>query len=117
LAGDHAAQRLRDVAVVSRQPDVGPDDRAGVAQPLGIDVAGRNVGRPVALRHDVARDRLVVRRQVDPVELGVERGAQRQAVAGTDRNGCCQRRQNDDCSRDQAAVIFSHGRTRPGTFP
>jgi hypothetical protein len=70
---DDAAQRMRDALVVPGQADVRPYGRAGVAQPLGRDIAGRHVRRSVAFGDDVPVDRLVVRGREERIEFGTQR--------------------------------------------
>ena len=97
--------------------DVRPHRLAGVAQPLGVDVAGRNIGRTVSLSERVPLDRLVVCRQVEDVELRVERGAVGEAFTGARGNGHAGDRQRQHERKKTAAANSQQLIIRIGTFP
>jgi hypothetical protein len=65
FAGDDAAQGFANPRVRRRLTDIRFHHGACVAQPFRFDVAGRDVGRPVALARRVAVERFVEGRKVD----------------------------------------------------
>jgi len=76
LTFDDAAQRLGDVGIVARKADVRPDGSARIAEPLGSNVSGGDVGGAVELFFTCVRS-FVVRRCVERIEFRAEQGWER----------------------------------------